>query len=147
MKKWKIFLVFLLASYIVFMSMQYHQPEYFSINGITYQVRVVNGFTSNSSLPLVIWCASQDGDIIGGRALQEGDDLAWDATLSFWTTSNPAFTCTMKWDQTRKKFDAFRVHQDGPKCGNLRKCSWLVKEDGFYFSNDEFSWVKDFSWS
>nr|GEV55435.1 ribonuclease H-like domain-containing protein [Tanacetum cinerariifolium] len=124
------------ASYIVFMSIKHHQPEYFSINGITYQVRVVNGFTSNSSLPLVIWCASQDGDIIGGRALQEGDDLAWDTTLSFWT-SNPAFTCTMKWDRTRKKFDAFRVYQDGTKCGNLRKCSWLVKEDGVFRSCEE----------
>ncbi|KAI3688418.1 hypothetical protein L1987_82131 [Smallanthus sonchifolius] len=116
--------------------------KYLSIRGITYQIRVVNGFTNNSSLPLVIWCASQDGDI-GGRALQEGDDYTWDTRLSIWTPT-PAYSCTMKWDRTRKKFEAFQVHRAG--CGSLRKCSWLVKEDGFYFSNDECNWVKDFSW-
>ncbi|KVH91049.1 Plant self-incompatibility S1 [Cynara cardunculus var. scolymus] len=124
--------------------MKQHQPQYFSIHGITYEIRVVNGFTNNSSLPLVIWCASQDANI-GGRALQEGDDFSWDARISFWT-ANPAFSCTMKWDRTRKKFEAFQVHRDRPRCRLLRKCSWLVKEDGFYFSNDESNWVKDFSW-
>lgn len=137
MKKWQIFLLLLLVSYIVFM---HHPAEYLSIHGITYQIRVVNGFSNNSSLPLVIWCASRDGDI-GGRALQEGDDYAWDTSLSIWSPS-PAYSCTMKWAATRKKFEAF----DRPRCGSLRKCSWLVKEDGFYFSNDEFNWVKDFSW-
>nr|XP_043614099.1 S-protein homolog 29 [Erigeron canadensis] len=147
MKSWQIFLLFLLASYMVFMSMKHHQPKYFSIHGMTYQVRVVNGFTNNSSLPLVIWCSSKDSGIIGGRALQEGDDFSWDTKLSFWT-STPFFSCTMKWDRTRKKFEAFRVHRDQPRCGPpLRKVSWLVKEDGFYFRNDECNWVKDFSWS
>ncbi|XP_071699965.1 uncharacterized protein [Rutidosis leptorrhynchoides] len=128
------------------MSMKHHQPEYFSINGVTYQVSVVNGFTNNSSLPLVIWCVTQNGDDIGGRALQEGDDFSWDITLGFWT-STPAFSCTMKWDRTRKKFEPFQVHRERPKCGTLRKVSWLVKEDGFYFNDDEGNWIKDFSWS
>ncbi|KAI3791088.1 hypothetical protein L2E82_04681 [Cichorium intybus] len=145
MKNWQIFLVFLLASYILFMSVKHHDPEYFSIHGIRYQVRIVNGFTNNSSLPLVIWCTSQDGDI-GGRALQEGDDFSWDTRLSFWT-STPAFSCTMKWDRTRKKFEPFQVHRDTIKSGDSKKCLWLVKEGGFYFSNDEYNWVKDFSWS
>ncbi|KAI3823019.1 hypothetical protein L1987_10622 [Smallanthus sonchifolius] len=141
MKKWQIFVgFFLVISYMVFMLPCKH-PEYLSIHGITYQIRVVNGFTNNSSLPLVIWCASQDGDI-GGRALQEGDDYTWDTRLSIWSPT-PAYSCTMKWDRTRKKFEAFQVHRD---CGSLRKCSWLVKEDGFYFSNDGCNWVKDFSW-
>ncbi|CAI9290529.1 unnamed protein product [Lactuca saligna] len=127
------------------MAMKHHQPEYFSIHGIRYHVRVVNGFTNNSSLPLIIWCASQDGDI-GGRALQEGDDFSWNTRHSFWT-STPAFSCTMKWDQIRKKFKAFQIHRDRSRCGVSRKCLWLVREDGFYFSNDEYNWVKDFSWS
>ncbi|KAD4384139.1 hypothetical protein E3N88_24307 [Mikania micrantha] len=111
-------------------------PEYFTIHGITYQIRVVNGFTSNSSLPLVIWCASvQEGDI-GGRALQEGDDYTWDTRLSIWRRT-PGYSCTIKWDGIRKKFEAF---DEVSRCGSLRKCSWLVKEDGFYFSNDESNW-------
>ncbi|KAM0044956.1 putative plant self-incompatibility S1 [Helianthus debilis subsp. tardiflorus] len=144
------FLLFLLVSYIVFMSSKHPHPElkYLTFHGITYQIRVVNGFTNNSSLPLVIWCVSSSSsdDDIGGRALQEGDDYTWDTRLSIWSPT-PAYSCTMKWDRIRKKFEAFQV----PRCSSsgsslIRKCSWLVKEDGFYFSNDECNWVKDFSW-
>ncbi|KAI3823079.1 hypothetical protein L1987_04505 [Smallanthus sonchifolius] len=145
MKRWQIFLLFLLASNIVFMCIKYHHNEYdFSIQGVKYQIRVVNGFTNNSSLPLVIWCTTHDGDI-GGRALQEGDDYTWYTRLSFWTPT-PAYSCTIKWDRTRKMFEAFQVHQGRARCGMSRKCLWLVKEDGIYFSNNESNWVKDFLW-
>ncbi|KAF5752452.1 hypothetical protein HS088_TW01G00361 [Tripterygium wilfordii] len=112
-----------------------------------YEVRVINGFTNNSSLPLVIWCTSSMEDEIGGRALQEGDDFGWSVRTSFWGPSGNSFFCTMKWDQKRKKFEAFKVSRDVHRCGLYRMCSWLVKEDGFYFSNDEVNWVRDFSWS
>ncbi|KAK2643874.1 hypothetical protein Ddye_019069 [Dipteronia dyeriana] len=117
--------------------------------GIEYDVRVINGFTNNSSLPLVIWCSSGDSDL-GGRALQEGDDFSWSLTTTnfFWGSfTGNNFLCTMKWDAKRKRFDAFNVPRDSRRCYNpFRKCSWLVKEDGFYFSNDEVTWKKDFSW-
>ncbi|KAL0548058.1 hypothetical protein IC582_012499 [Cucumis melo] len=114
--------------------------------GIEYEVRVINGFTNNSSLPLVIWCASKDGDI-GGRALQEHDDFSWPVKTNFWiTTTTSQFSCTVKLDRTRKSFDAFKVPRDIYRCSALRKCSWLVMEDGFYFSDDEVNWKKDFSW-
>ncbi|GAV63412.1 Self-incomp_S1 domain-containing protein [Cephalotus follicularis] len=118
------------------------QPEYFY--GIEYDVRVINGFTNNSSLPLVIWCVSDYGDL-GGRALQEGDDFSWRLKTNLWGTTR--YMCTMKWDEKRKKFDAFMVPRDTHRCSPLRMCSWLVREDGFYFSNDGINWKKDFSWS
>ncbi|KAK9288390.1 hypothetical protein L1049_016846 [Liquidambar formosana] len=118
------------------------QPEYL-FQGLEYDVRVVNGFTSNSSLPLVIWCSSKDQNL-GGRALQEGDDFSWSLKANFWGTAH--FLCTIKWDQKRKSFDAFWVHRDSHRCGPLRRCFWLVKEDGFYFSNDETNWKKEFAW-
>ncbi|CAN0875635.1 Self-incompatibility protein S1 [Linum grandiflorum] len=110
-----------------------------------YDVRVINGFTNNSSLPLVIWCSSGDNDL-GGRALQEGDDFSWSLRTMFWDT-NIIVLCTMKWDARRRKFDAFKVPRDVQRCSPTRKCSWLVREDGFYFSSDEVNWKKDFSWS
>ncbi|KAG5249729.1 hypothetical protein OIU77_026682 [Salix suchowensis] len=134
-----IFLLVSLAIGIIFMSI--YQPEYFY--GLEYDVRVINGFKNNSSLPLVIWCSSNSGDL-GGRALQEGDDFSWSLKTSFWGTSH--FLCTMKWDAMRRKFDAFKVPRDLQRCSLFRKCSWLVREDGFYFSNDEVYWKKDFSW-
>ncbi|KAD5508920.1 hypothetical protein R6Q59_001834 [Mikania micrantha] len=132
---------------MVFMSIKYlHQPQHFTIQGITYKIRVVNGFTNNSSLPLVIWCTSQDGDI-GGRALQEGDDYTWYARLSFWAPT-PAYSCTLKWDRARIMFAPFKVLKGRTprSCGTCRKCLWLVKEDGVYFSNDDSKWVKEISW-
>ncbi|KAG7028781.1 hypothetical protein SDJN02_09962, partial [Cucurbita argyrosperma subsp. argyrosperma] len=113
--------------------------------GIEYEVRVINGFTNNSSLPLVIWCASKDSDI-GGRALQEHDDFSWLVKTNFWITTTSQFSCTVKLDRTRRSFDAFKVPRDIYRCSAFRKCSWLVMEDGFYFSDDEVNWKKEFSW-
>lgn len=121
--------------------MSVYQPEYFY--GLEYDVRVINGFKNNSSLPLVIWCSSNNDDL-GGRALQEGDDFSWSLKTNFWGTTHSL--CTMKWDAMRRRFDAFKVPRDLQRCSLFRKCSWSVREDGFYFSNDEVNWKKDFSW-
>ncbi|KAJ7955554.1 Plant self-incompatibility protein S1 family [Quillaja saponaria] len=123
-------------------SMTISQPSHFY--GTEFDVRVINGFTNNSSMPLVIWCSSKQIDL-GGRALQEHDDFSWRVRTNFW--DNTHFLCTMKWDQKRKRFDAFKAPKDTYRCGPHRKCSWLVKEDAFYFSNNEVNWTKDFSWS
>ena len=127
--------------FVVFMSML--RPAEHLNGGSEYEVRVVNGFTNNSSLPLVIWCASKDSEL-GGRALQERDDFSWRLKTNIWGTTH--FWCTMKWDQMRKSFDAFKASRDAYRCGTARTCTWLVKEDGFYFSNDEVNWQKDFPW-
>ncbi|KAF5941821.1 hypothetical protein HYC85_019463 [Camellia sinensis] len=141
MKTLTIFLLILslVVPYIVFMSLK--QPSYLS--GRRYDVYVINGFKNNSSLPLVIWCASGEDDM-GGRALQEGDDFSWSLKTKLWGTT--LFSCTMKWDRLRKRFSAFQVQRDSHRCAPLRKCFWLVKEDGFYFSNDGLNYKKDFSW-
>ncbi|GFS42226.1 hypothetical protein Acr_00g0078580 [Actinidia rufa] len=97
-------LILSLASYIVFIS---GRNDY--LTGTGYDVYVINGFKNNSSLPLVIWCSSQENDI-GGRALQEGDDFSWSLKTSLWGTT--FYSCTMKWDQMRKRFDAFHHHRD-----------------------------------
>ncbi|XAR62747.1 hypothetical protein NMG60_11017611 [Bertholletia excelsa] len=133
-------LILSFAAYIALMTVT--QPDYFI--GREYDVYVINGFKNNSSLPLVIWCRSQD-DEIGGRALQEGDDFSWRLRTNLW--NKPLFTCTVKWDQLRRRFDAFYVDRDSHRCAPFLKCFWLVKEDGFYFSNDGVNWKKDFSWA
>ncbi|PON40377.1 Self-incompatibility protein [Parasponia andersonii] len=137
-------IILFLAVLIIFMSFSQRGSQYLVSSGAEYDVRVINGFSDNSSLPLVIWCASEQSDL-GGRALQEKDDFSWRLRTDLW--GNPHFVCTMKWDQRRKSFDAFKVSRDVRRCSPLRKCSWLVTENGFFFSNDEVNWKKDFSWS
>ncbi|CAA0810131.1 Plant self-incompatibility protein S1 family [Striga hermonthica] len=111
-----------------------------------YDVRVINGFSNNSSAPLVVWCVSRETGDIGGRALQERDDYSWDVEPSAFWTRDHEFVCTVKWDRTRKSFKAFDGSRDRYKCGPRRLCLWMVKEDGFYFSNDGIRWIKDFPW-
>ncbi|WZY72801.1 hypothetical protein YC2023_005041 [Brassica napus] len=108
------------------------QPHTLSL-GEEFDVRVINSFRDNSSLPLVIWCTSPQGDL-GGRALQEGDDFRWTARIELWSW-RAEYTCTMKWELKRKRFEAFKVSRDSNRCGITKKCSWSVREDGFYFSN------------
>lgn len=135
----RILLILSLSFGIIFMSI--YQPQHRF--GLEYDVRVINGFKNNSSLPLVIWCSSADDDL-GGRALQEGEDYGWRLTTKFWSATR--ILCTLKWEDKRRKFDAFKVPRDIHRCSPFRRCSWLVREDGFYFSNDEINWKKDFSW-
>ncbi|XP_065860038.1 S-protein homolog 24-like [Euphorbia lathyris] len=137
--KTQILSILTFASVIAFFSVQ--KPERFAC--LEFEVRVINGFTNNSSLPLVIWCTAEGGEL-GGRALQEGDDFSWNFKTNFWGTTH--YLCTMKWEERRRKFDAFKFPRDIYRCSLFRKCSWLVTEDGFYFSNDEINWKKDFSW-
>ena len=149
MKNPKIYTLFplllsLLALCMIFLTIK--QPEYY-FYATEYDVRVVNGFSDNSSLPLVIWCATPEADM-GGRALQEGDDYSWTLTANFWAGGGSSRVfCTVKWDQKRKKFDAFLVSRDSQRCSPYKLCLWVVKEDGFYFSNDGVLFHKDFSWS
>ncbi|KAF2545488.1 hypothetical protein F2Q70_00020821 [Brassica cretica] len=112
------------------------QPHTLSL-GEEFDVRVINSFRDNSSLPLVIWCTSPQGDL-GGRALQEGDDFRWTARIELWSW-RAEYTCTIKWELKRKRFEAFKVSRDSNRCGITKQCSWSVREDGFYFSSDEIS--------
>ncbi|XP_038875976.1 S-protein homolog 5-like isoform X1 [Benincasa hispida] len=145
MKKKKILstilVLFFFSSFSFFMFIIH--PDRFYLHDVVFEVRVINGFRNNSSLPLVIWCSSKESDL-GGRALQEHDDFSWKVTTKLWKSNQ--FSCTMKWDAKRRSFDAFKVPRDFYRCGNFKKCSWLVTEDGFYFSPDEVNWKKDFQW-
>ncbi|KAG5011610.1 hypothetical protein JHK86_023871 [Glycine max] len=133
--------LWLASSFIIMMATVQRARLLFATN--EYYVRVINGFSDNSSVPLVIWCASEEMDL-GGRALQEHDDFSWVMRPNFWSSNR--MKCTMKWGNTRKSFEAFKASRDTDRCGLHRMCSWMVTQNGFYFSNDEVNWRKDFLW-
>ena len=138
----RFFFMLCLASSIVVVMTTIGRAQ-FLFGNHEYHVQVINGFTDNSSVPLVIWCSSEEMDL-GGRALQEHDDFSWIMRLNFWGSNK--MKCTMKWDNTRKSFDAFKASRDTYRCGPYRMCYWMVTQDGFYFSNDQVNWRKDFLW-
>lgn len=145
MKTQSALLLLILVAFALYTTIfiSFRQPLYFG--NTIYDVRIINGFSNNSSMPLVVWCVSQDRGDIGGRALQERDDYSWTVKMGLFWSSSP-FVCTMKWDGKRKKFEAFRASRDRYRCGACGQCFWLVKEDGFYFSNNGVNWIKDFPW-
>ncbi|MED6110285.1 hypothetical protein PIB30_041561 [Stylosanthes scabra] len=144
MKK-RFFLMLCLAISIVVVTTTIERAKNFSLFGNNeYYVQVINGFSDNSSVPLVIWCSSEEMDL-GGRALQEHDDFSWIMRPGFWGGNNE-MKCTMKWDTTRRSFDAFMASRDTHRCGAYRMCYWMVTQDGFFFSNDQVNWSMDFLW-
>ncbi|XP_057757427.1 uncharacterized protein LOC130976554 [Arachis stenosperma] len=139
----RFFLMLCFALFIVFLTNTIERANYLFGNN-EYYVQVINGFSDNSSVPLVIWCSSEEMDL-GGRALQEHDDFSWTMRPSFWGGNNE-MKCTMKWDSTRRSFDAFMASRDTHRCGAYRMCYWMVTQDGFFFSNDQVNWSMDFLW-
>jgi hypothetical protein len=119
------------------------QQKQYLFGNYEYYVQVVNGFTNNSSVPLIIWCSSKEMDL-GGRGLQEHDDFSWIMRPNLWSSNH--MKCTMKWNSNRKSFDAFKASRDIERCGLYKLCSWRVTQDGFYFSNDQVNWKKEFTW-
>lgn len=123
-----VYLILCFASSIIIVMAMIQRAQYL-FGSDEYYVRVINGFTDNSSVPLVIWCSSEEVDL-GGRALQEHDDFSWIMRPNFWSSNH--MKCTMKWDNIRKRFDAFKAFRDTNRCGPHRVCSWRVTQDGFY---------------
>uniref|UniRef100_A0A3Q7I985 S-protein homolog n=1 Tax=Solanum lycopersicum TaxID=4081 RepID=A0A3Q7I985_SOLLC len=137
-----LFIMLGLACYLMTLISIIQPDDYFEK---IYNIHIINGFTNNSSVPLVVWCISSDNVDLGGRALQERDEFSWSVKSTFW--KNTKFLCTMKFDNQRRSFQAFQRRRDIQRCYPTRECFWLVKEDGFYYSNDEIYWRKDFNWT
>ncbi|KAK2982090.1 hypothetical protein RJ640_003013 [Escallonia rubra] len=103
--------------------MAIRQTEYYCchyVHRTMHEVHIINGFTSNSSMPLVIWCKSNQG-YLGGHALQEGDDYILSFETNFWQRTDLLF-CTMKWDRKRMSFEAFPLRRRSYNFGALGKC-------------------------
>ncbi|KAK4732717.1 hypothetical protein R3W88_025705 [Solanum pinnatisectum] len=126
------FIMLGLACYIMALISINQPDDYFEK---IYNIHIINGFTNNSSVPLVVWCISSDNVDLGGRALQERDEFSWSVKSTFWKNTQFLF------------FKLFKEEGILKEVNPTRECFWLVKEDGFYYSNDEIYWRKDFNWT
>ncbi|KAK2979999.1 hypothetical protein RJ640_020025 [Escallonia rubra] len=115
-----------------------------------FQVNVVNGISDN----ILIRCQSKDNDL-GFHTLHVGDDFSWHFQTNL--IGGTLFFCHFWWNSKDKSFNVFDETQWEDKCqyhegsGPFRKCFWLVKPDGFYFSNYNgpfpTGWEKIYGWT
>ncbi|KZV34049.1 hypothetical protein F511_02822 [Dorcoceras hygrometricum] len=110
--------------------------------GMTYHVHIINGFKNNSN-PLKVHCRSKDDDL-GEHKLGINGEISWHFKVRL--DGSTLFYCDAKKGQHSKHFNAFDATVEGSKCDISSHCYWLLAEGGFYFSTDNFTWMKQFEW-
>lgn len=102
-----------------------------------FEVRVLNDINSTKSPPLRIHCASGDDDL-GNHTLYYLQNFHWQFRINFWLTTR--FFCHFWWDNKQRVFDVFYAGwhefcEDPDSFDDINLCYWVVKTDGFYFTN------------
>ncbi|KAI5655991.1 hypothetical protein M9H77_24784 [Catharanthus roseus] len=95
-----------------------------------YTVHVINNLPSNQFL-LKIHCASGDDDL-GFHNLTVNQDFNWSFRVNIRGTT--LFFCHFWWQNKDKAFEVFNNYIATKTCRT--NCYWLVREDGFYFTDD-----------
>ncbi|KAJ0091862.1 hypothetical protein Patl1_26796 [Pistacia atlantica] len=107
-----------------------------------YRVHIINGFSNNDN-PLIIHCYSKDDDL-GEHSLLMNDEFKFKFGRNVWTVTR--FVCDMRSGLKSKKIIVFLMGDEGKRCRGTGHCFWSIRDDGFYFCNDNKSWVKRYDW-
>ncbi|KAK3041341.1 hypothetical protein RJ639_002322 [Escallonia herrerae] len=101
-----------------------------------YEVHVIDGILDDPN-PVHVHCKSKDDDL-GTHDLRANDDFHWRFGLNLFGGTH--FTCYFAWRTNVQNFAAFDQWW-AYKCAREHRCYWLVKPDGFYFSNYLAPWL------
>ncbi|OIT37765.1 hypothetical protein A4A49_58844, partial [Nicotiana attenuata] len=98
-------------------------------------VHIVDGIQANSP-QLSFHCQSDDDDL-GYHYPTLNQEFQFDFKLRVFAVT--LFYCHFWWGTKQAMFDVFRVDGACSVYGGLdtKQCYWLIKEDGFYFANQE----------
>ncbi|KAJ0092725.1 hypothetical protein Patl1_26784 [Pistacia atlantica] len=109
---------------------------------IKFKVHIINGLSSNEN-PLIIHCYSNDDDL-GEHTLWMNNEFKFRFGNHVWRLTH--FWCVMRCGLNKKTIDVFRSGVETKTCRRTGNCFWSAREEGFYFSNDNQSWVKRYDW-
>ena len=99
-------------------------------------VHIINSLTNNSE-PVSVFCISRGRkDFLGEYTLKVGEDFQWDVTLN---TLNYGRAL---WGRVFASWHAFQPRRDVSH-GTVY---WQIRQDGFFLSWDNSSWVKREMW-
>ncbi|XP_057466445.1 S-protein homolog 5-like [Actinidia eriantha] len=104
-----------------------------------YTVHIIDGLASSGPPELTFRCKSGDDDL-GLQSPVPGQDYNFTFRESIFGST--LFFCTFNLGDQRQSFDVFNK---GIR-KQCKQCFWLVKEDGFSFSNDNFHYEKKYNW-
>ncbi|KAI6699145.1 hypothetical protein NL676_019266 [Syzygium grande] len=103
-----------------------------------YHVHIVNNLPGDFALH----CQSGDHDL-EARILHPNEEQLIRFKINFFRTTR--FYCAARWGERYKQFDAFWASRDENRCDNV-DCYWSVRDNGFYFSNDNTNWSLEYTW-
>ncbi|KAL5851370.1 hypothetical protein ACOSQ3_006488 [Xanthoceras sorbifolium] len=108
-----------------------------------YVVEVTNNLSSNNK-PLVMHCWSHDDDL-DVHTLWNSQGWDWKFGQKFLGRTH--FLCEMKHDTKEKTIDVFDSNNERLSCDISLKCSWSVRDDGFYFDAGNYKgFFKIYEW-
>ncbi|XP_022722238.1 S-protein homolog 18-like [Durio zibethinus] len=115
---------------------------------IKYHIHIINDLPSdlppNVPSVLLLHCKSKDKDL-GQRSMLQHEDYTWDSRINLFRTT--LFFCQASWEGKQRNFDAFDANRDEHRCREYHNsCLWSVRDDGFYFSNDNSTWTNEYPW-
>ncbi|KAK9266569.1 hypothetical protein L1049_021416 [Liquidambar formosana] len=112
--------------------------------GKRYHIIITNDI-HNDVVPLQVRCKSKTEDL-GMRTLFPGAAYFFSTKLDYFRRK--LYFCFNVWGQKSRYFEAFKATRDEGRCGHgkMRYCFWSAREDGFYFSGDNSTWVNEYPW-
>lgn len=87
------------------------------------------------SKPLTVQCKSKDDDL-GNHTLYTGQEFNWHFRSNFFITT--LFYCNFWWESKQSSFKVF----DASWFSNTYMDNYVVRADGFYYSDDEKDHLK-----
>ncbi|KAL7229843.1 hypothetical protein ACSBR2_008405 [Camellia fascicularis] len=110
-------------------------------------VHIINSLPANSK-PLLARCQSRDDDF-GMHTLTNGQEFYWRFYINFFGST--LFFCHFYWDTkdvSQVVFDN-RIFENYCQTPHTHddNCYWSVRSDGFYLSDDNSTWSKQYDWS
>ncbi|XVF65015.1 hypothetical protein PTKIN_Ptkin09bG0212800 [Pterospermum kingtungense] len=120
------------------------------LDNSVYHVHLLNRMSSSAE-PVMIHVRSKDNDLGEHALLRNGHDFQFHFKLNFF--SGTVFYCDFKHGNKSKRFTIFWQGEEGKPNSEAAACAkplhtvyWKVKDDGFYRSCDDKTYVKMHDW-
>ncbi|XWS22408.1 hypothetical protein CRYUN_Cryun29cG0031400 [Craigia yunnanensis] len=111
---------------------------------IKYHIHIINDLSPGVPSPLYLHCKSKNKDL-GQKPMLQHQDYTWDSKINLFRTT--LFFCHAWWEGKQRYFVAFNARRDEDRClWYHNSCLWSVRDDGFYFSNDNSTWTNEYPW-
>ncbi|CAK7346992.1 unnamed protein product [Dovyalis caffra] len=99
--------------------------------------------TNNLKGHLFLNCRSKD-EVVSKYNLNVNERFSWRFRLNY--SSPTVYFCYFLYKTKAKTFDVFDDKKEGGWSAKTRKVYWSLREDGFYFSNNDVDYEKKQPW-